>query len=172
MRHLTDEEIQAYLDGMVDNLDPSLISHVDTCGHCRKTAAQYSLLYRCLSDDSSFGVITGLAPSVMKHLGLERSERRPLPVEIILAAAGVVAALCVALAWLDLGRLVSTIAAAPRSLAGLIAPVIEAAGAYLVDLNHSIVTLAAGLTVLLFTATLDAVISRRCLSGSRRRPPS
>lgn len=170
MRHLTDEEIQVYLDGMMENLDASLISHINTCGVCRKAIGQYSLLYTCLSDDSSFGVTTGLAPAVMKQLGLKRSPRRSLPFEIILAAAGVVATMCVALAWLDLGPLARTIATALRSFAGLIAPVIEATGDYLAALNHGIVTLAVGLTVLLLMAALDAFISRKPLPISRRRP--
>ena len=170
MRHLTDEEIQAYLDGLTENLDASLISHLDTCRECRKAIDQYRLLYTCLSDDSSFGVTTGLTPSVMKRLGLKRSQRRSLPVEIVLAAAGVMASACVALTWFDPGSVARTIAAAFRSFAGPIAALIEATGDYLIALNHGITTLAVGLTVLLLMAALDAFISHKPLPSSRRPP--
>jgi hypothetical protein len=170
MRHLTDEEIQRYLDGVPDALDSSLRSHLGSCTHCKRAIEAYRMLYAGLEDDRSFRSHPGLASAVVRRLGVEAPARRPLPVEMMLAASGVAAAVVAAVIWLDLGPLANAIAEALSPLAGLLAPSVQSARDYLTDLNHGLTTLLLGITVLLFMIPLDALIPRkRLITPGRRR---
>ncbi len=169
MRHLTDEEIQSCLDGVPDALDSSLRSHIGSCSQCQRAIEKYRMLYAALADDRSFRLDPGLAPSVIRRLGIQASARRALPVEMILAASGILAAVVAAMIWLDLGPLAKATAEALSPLAGLLAPSLRSARDYLAHLNHGLTTLVLGITVLLFMVPVDALIPRRRLITPGRR---
>jgi predicted anti-sigma-YlaC factor YlaD len=69
LKHLTDEEIQEYLDG---NLSPenalSFKTHLEICPLCRESLNQYHNLYADLSTDKGFELSKDFAKSVTSKL--------------------------------------------------------------------------------------------------------
>jgi predicted anti-sigma-YlaC factor YlaD len=70
VRHLTDDEIQAYLDLRAEGLAPDLMDHLETCGTCRAAVRAYQALYARLADDRGFEAPPGFAANVIARLNL------------------------------------------------------------------------------------------------------
>jgi predicted anti-sigma-YlaC factor YlaD len=72
LRHLTDEEIQDFLDG---NLSPqnalSIQTHLGSCPACQQTLKQYQGLYAGLKSDQGFVLSPDFAKSVISKLPAE-----------------------------------------------------------------------------------------------------
>lgn len=169
MRHLTDDEIQAYLDGTGPDLSETMESHISSCKRCRRSIETYRMLYIGLADAGSFEPVRDPAPAVLCMLGIETSRGRSRPIEVILAAVGIVAAVAVALAWLDLGPLAGAIADLAGPLTGILSHAVEIARSYFGDLNHGVTTLLLGAAVLLSMVALDMFLPRKHLAASGRR---
>jgi hypothetical protein len=69
LRHLTDEELQEYLDG---NLSPenelSFKTHLEFCPLCQGSLKQYQSLYVGLANDKGFDLSKNFAESVVLRL--------------------------------------------------------------------------------------------------------
>ena len=172
MRHLTDEEIQAYLDGFVGELDPGLADHIRTCEQCRGALRDYRALYAGLADKSAFDLPRDLPLAVMSGLGLGRARARfPLPGDLVLVAGAVVAMLVAAVVLLDLEPLFEAVAAAGREIFELASPGLEAVFSGMTGPNHTLTIFVTGAAILFFIGVLDIVFNRRqpSLTGRRTR---
>ena len=71
MKHLTDDEIQDYLDGNIskDNID--IEKHLQTCRECRNALNQYNDLYDELKDDSDIPLPKNIAQSVVSKISVK-----------------------------------------------------------------------------------------------------
>ncbi len=104
MKHLSDEDIQAYLDrGAAETAIAD--DHLKECPSCRRILEEYRALYGALSDEECFAPSTGLATRALSGLKT-RAAAKPLRefTETLAAAFGIVAALAVSAwvnAWLD-----------------------------------------------------------------------
>jgi anti-sigma factor RsiW len=156
LRHLTDDEIQAYLDGEFTPADAGLEAHLRTCAACQNALREYETLYSRLADRAAFESPRDLAATVVLRLGLRPRKRRfSLPADIILLTGAIVCMVGVALVFLDLRPFVA-------SLAELLSPVLHYAtvplGSALTSVagaNHTLTVALAGLAILVFTALLD-----------------
>jgi len=63
-RHATDEQIQAYLDGLVGPDYVALSEHIENCELCRETALQYRTLYSDLADETDIRLPADFARTV------------------------------------------------------------------------------------------------------------
>ena len=54
MKHLTDEEIQNYLDGNIPGEMDNIKKHLDSCVLCRENLAVYENIYVELENESEF----------------------------------------------------------------------------------------------------------------------
>ncbi len=72
MTHLTEEELQNYLDG---NMSPSQASifeqHLESCKKCRAEMAHYQSLYSGLKEAKGFALAPDFSNSVMKVIHAE-----------------------------------------------------------------------------------------------------
>jgi predicted anti-sigma-YlaC factor YlaD len=132
--HLTEHEIQEYLDGAVPDNQARVEEHMATCRGCRMTLDEYRVLYSGLADDSAFKPPAGLSRKVLARIE-EKHERRPLPIlEDALLLVGVVVSATVGLLWfVDIGSLLQSLSGAGSAAGPLVAPsVLVAAGAVIV----------------------------------------
>ncbi|KPJ48628.1 MAG: hypothetical protein AMJ41_04570 [candidate division Zixibacteria bacterium DG_27] len=67
-RHLTDEELQSYLDSDFTEDREWIQSHLQVCEHCREELVQYQQLYFGLSEDVGFELSPEFAESVISRI--------------------------------------------------------------------------------------------------------
>lgn len=164
MKHLSDDEIQAYLDGAPPALDRDLKVHLETCAACQNAVGQYKTLYAGLADDTAYDVPSDLAQTVVSRLGLAtRKGRLALPADIALVAGAIVAMVVVVVNFLDVRPLLNALLALRAPLVEYASSPFESARTYLIGLNHTLVLGLAGIAILIFMAALDAALRR---SGS------
>lgn len=75
IRHLTDEEIQEYLDGTLSQEHSFLVTHLESCDLCQNELRQYKSLYTGLESDFNFNLSPGFSKSVILGLQKELKEK-------------------------------------------------------------------------------------------------
>ncbi len=159
--HISDEQIQEYLDNRDSKRDIVLIRHIRQCGECRAKLHHYRLLYRGLVEADEVNLSSDFTARTMKAV-----RALPEPVEqgnrgIVWAAIGAIAAMVVATvyffgtSWIfdSTGALVE---AAGESHFGLIDTVVQAIG----RIQDGATILAAVAVILAITALLDKAIGK------------
>lgn len=163
LRHLTDEEIQEYLDKNLSlQTTLSVKRHLDACPICRESLKRYQSLYVGLSSDEGFDLPCNLARSVVSRLPVEAGfESHFNFVNIFLAISGIIIALSIAVHYLDLkplGQAVLNILLTQYEL-GL--GVAESLKTFLPGLNTSRGLPIFGVLALLVIVTLDHFLVRK-----------
>jgi anti-sigma factor RsiW len=106
-KHLTDSEIQDYLDGNSGTEWTSISQHLPSCKLCKRKLEQYRSLYAGLEDQTGFELPDGFADRVASAVGLE--EREPFlqrHVEALISLAGAIAAIAALLVFTDMAELI------------------------------------------------------------------
>jgi anti-sigma factor RsiW len=67
-RHLTDFEIQDYLDGNRSTSRSDIREHLNACKVCRQKVAEYQQLYSNLADDQNLVLPNDFADRVLAHV--------------------------------------------------------------------------------------------------------
>lgn len=161
MRHLTDEELQIYLDEGDGNLVPALLDHLEACPHCRIVLHRYRTLYRGLEEDASIIPSPHLADQVMRGVHADamarrQSERADLAIMLLSFAT----ALLLVFAYMDRTMLaegfqsiftqIGEFASAPVTL------VIDYIGGFNQGSNLAVI----GLAIILTIAIIDRLLLR------------
>ncbi len=68
MKHLSDEEIQDYLDGNAPHKKNRIEDHLKSCVHCQNLLSQYQELYIDLKQEPQFQLSEEWIPAIMKKL--------------------------------------------------------------------------------------------------------
>ncbi|MCK4224599.1 MAG: zf-HC2 domain-containing protein, partial [candidate division Zixibacteria bacterium] len=167
--HLTDEEIQEYLDGNLSHQKRIFLeAHLKTCELCQAALKQYQSLYVGLKQDQVFDLPKSFAKSIVAKLPMAEKAKSGFNYSDILL--GILATIITALTasyYLDLGSL-------GRRLTHILLPHYEI-GLRLLDAAKSLVTalqgnlslLVVGILVLLVTGALDRILFQP-LIGQRR----
>ena len=72
MTHLTDEELQNYLDGNMSHSQVSIFEqHIESCKKCQEELAKYQSLYAGLKEEEGFALALDFSNSVMKAVRTE-----------------------------------------------------------------------------------------------------
>ena len=67
MTHLSDEELQNYLDGNISHDQISIFrQHIESCEKCQSELAQYRSLYAELKEDVAFDLSPDFSDTIMK----------------------------------------------------------------------------------------------------------
>jgi len=111
-RHMTDDEILAYLDQGASSLDRVFHTHLDQCEDCRARVEQYRSLYSSLEEDREFQLSPGFSGTVVARVAAENSLAAGRPWgSILLTAAGIAVGIGLAAYFIDFGPLLSRFAA-------------------------------------------------------------
>ena len=75
LKHLTDADIQDYLDGNLSQKQTSNVTqHLDTCNSCKNELSKYKSLYSELRTDTGISLSTNFSKSVISRLQGESTE--------------------------------------------------------------------------------------------------
>jgi hypothetical protein len=164
LKHLTDEEIQEYLDGSLSPENELLFeTHLKICPHCQESLKQYQSLYAGLANDEGFDLPKSFAKSVISRLPEEAKVKfRFNYANVILTILGIIIAVGITFYYVDLkplGRVISNIFVPQYEFgSGLIVSIKSS----LVNLNGSLSLLAfAGLTLLIIAALDRTLVQPR-----------
>lgn len=93
MKHLSEEQMQAFLDNSADE-QQRYAAHLETCPECRTALASYRTLYGALAQEPSEGLAPAFASRVLQRLP-EESPATSQTIEWVLFAISAVAGLAV-----------------------------------------------------------------------------
>lgn len=104
-KHLTDSEIQGYLDRGSDGDESRISEHIGFCSQCREQLELYRDLYSALEDDCGIGLSAGFAERVASST-INRGVKGFLYrySDLILVITGIAAALVALLHFTDLAK--------------------------------------------------------------------
>ena len=71
--HATEEQIQAYVDGLLSEDHELVTKHIEVCRQCRETVLQYRSLFGELADDTGFELPPDFARSVVAQVEAAQS---------------------------------------------------------------------------------------------------
>ena len=71
--HATEEQIQAYVDGLAGEDHELVAKHIEVCRQCRETVLQYRSLFGELADDTGFELPADFARSVAAQVEVVES---------------------------------------------------------------------------------------------------
>ena len=159
LKHLTDEEIQNYLDGNLSReIDLLTKRHLETCPLCREAVKQYQDVYAGLDQDKGFDLSKGFAKSVVKILPEQKEAKPPFDLlNVFLMILGVIVAAGVTLYYVDLrplGSALSHLLPGPELGSGVVAFVED----LLIGLNGNLGLLILGVLTLLIIGGLDRLL--------------
>ena len=164
LKHLSDEEIQEYLDGDLSPENELLFeTHLKICPHCQESLKQYQSLYVGLANDEGFDLPKSFAKSVISRLPEEaKVKSRFNYASIFLTILGIIIAVGITFYYVDLkplGRVISDAFVSQYEHSfGLIVSI----KSYLASLNGNLSLLAfAGLTLLIIAALDRALVQSR-----------
>jgi hypothetical protein len=159
LKHLTDEEIQDYLDGNLSGETTLQVrEHLQVCRRCREALKQYQSLYVGLEDDAGFELSKGFAKTVVRRLPAEAEAKSHASVlNIVLIVLGVAVSLGFTLYYVDLkplGKILSGFLPGPELGRGLL----DMVEGLLVGLNGNVEFLAIALLIFFLVAGLDRLV--------------
>jgi len=102
-KHLTDDEIQGFLDKRSIDSSDVIANHLNTCPECRTRAEQYSRLNVGLSDESGFELPVDFTSTIINAIVAER--KTPFwqrHFESLVAASGLLMTLAAVAYFVDL----------------------------------------------------------------------
>ena len=167
--HLTDEEIQEYLDGNLSHQKRIFAeAHLKTCELCQAALKQYQSLYVGLKQDHGFDLPITFTKSVLTKLPLAQKTKSGFNYSDILL--GILAILITAFTsfyYLDLGSLGKSLTHIPLPQFELIARLFGAAKNLVAALQANLSLLIVGILVLLVTGALDRILFQPLLRHRR-----
>jgi anti-sigma factor RsiW len=160
VRHLTDEQIQRYLDGDMSR-DSDAAYHLQHCPACQRQLQSYRKVYEGLQQDVGFELAPGFAESVMTRLAAapERSSRVSFA-GLILLIFGTVAVAGLALYFFEVKALTKMLASLSTMGISFGSSIVESLRVTTASLGVGMdIMLSAGLILLTFAA-IDRILVR------------
>lgn len=155
MNHLTDEQLQDYLDGNTDK-NSTVNVHLDSCPQCQKALHDYRALFTGLDTEPAFPLSADFADSVMDRLPdiefVPAEETSPVHDRIVLFA-GIALMLAAGIYFLDIGSLLQPLFGWAKTQ-----------DAHAVQTLHSLKEQASGRGNLLMLITMT-LLSIACIAG-------
>jgi predicted anti-sigma-YlaC factor YlaD len=168
--HLTDEEIQEYLDGNLSHQSRVFAeAHLQTCELCQAALKQYQSLYVGLKQDQGFDLSRSFAKSVVAKLPIAQKTKSGFDYsDILLGILAILITAFVSIYYLDLGLL-------GKGLTHISLPhyefgwsLFEAAKSLVAALQANLSLLVVGILVLLVTGALDRILFQPLLRHRRQ----
>jgi hypothetical protein len=167
--HLTDEEIQEYLDGNLSQQKRIFAeAHLETCEFCQATLKQYQSLYVELKQDQGFDLPRTFAKSVLARLPIAPKTKSGFNYsDILLGVLAIIITAFTSFYYLNLSLL-------GKRLTHIFLPhyeigttLVEAAKGIVTALQGNLSLLVVGILVLLVTGALDRILFQPLLRHRR-----
>jgi len=161
-RHLTENELQSYLDSDISENQEWIEAHLEFCEECREELAQYQQLYLGLNEDVGFKLPPEFADSVISRIpepaALPRQRRF---LNVFASISGAVAGVAVLLHFTGLGALLGFAEYIGHQLASFVTAVSGGFSELFSALNVNTHLLLYVAIVLAFTLMLDHILLHR-----------
>ena len=159
--HITEEDIQNYLDGNPLRGKEQFHSHLEECVPCQNTVTEYRMLYGDLKKEPEIQLPVSFAMDVVSKMTLQQKTRSRPPVsELFLGIAGFAAAFITAIlivGWNSILNIVNRITL-PKIQFNF--NILESAKPLLAGLNGHLYLLFFALITLLTVAAVDRYLNR------------
>jgi anti-sigma factor RsiW len=156
--HLSQEDIQSYLDGQASDLEEPIRAHLRACKHCRRAVEEYDRLYAALADTEGFHIPPNLEETVSLKLGLRSPIQRSSYGDALIAAAGIVAAIALTLYLTDIRSVLGILGNGPPQFAQYASDLVAALRGTADALGPNAAILAAAGVVLVIVGLLDHLL--------------
>ena len=154
LNHLTDEQIQEYLDGNVSK-NSWIADHLKSCGDCEAQIVEYSSLYSALEVEEKIGLSANFSDAVVSRITLQASPTPGFQIwQILLATVGLGVGLAAAVYLIGInsfGKLFTSLAEFGKIFPSVLAVISNYFAG--INLNFGLLGLAA--FALLFMVFLD-----------------
>jgi predicted anti-sigma-YlaC factor YlaD len=134
LTHLTDEQIQEYLDNGPGKATESVAAHLENCPSCRAAVAEYRHFYQQLTDDTGFELPADFAASVIARVAPALQQRSRFSIVYPVAAA-LIAVVTSLYLFVDFSGFFNSMKDSFSILASFDNVVLKSAGAFLNGLN-------------------------------------
>lgn len=109
MKHLTDEELQDYLDGNTPEMKAAIEEHLEICASCRENMQIYEGLYTRLRDESGISLSPDFAETVIAKIPeIPPARARFNYLNILWAILGIAVVIGVSMHYTDLNDIGAT----------------------------------------------------------------
>ncbi|MGB2696374.1 MAG: zf-HC2 domain-containing protein [Candidatus Zixiibacteriota bacterium] len=159
LRHLTDEEIQDYLDGNVPSGNRYVQEHLRKCERCRKALLEYQSLYLGLKKDRGFELPANFPKAVISKLPEEQTVKsRSKYYESLLIILGILVAGFVSLQFINFRPLFNIISGIQMPQFGFVYTFFHSFETLLkaLNINNSLIIFA--ILTILIISVLDYII--------------
>ena len=106
--HLTDDQIQDYLEGNPSSNQAEILAHLVTCRQCRMAVADSQAIFDGLRNEAGFELSPGFAASVTRQVAPATKASSPVP-EYLLIGGAIAAVACALYFLVDLTPLMELI---------------------------------------------------------------
>ena len=159
--HATEEQIQAYVDGIIGEDFALLSEHIENCEQCRETMHQYRTLFGELADDTGFDLPAGFARSVAAQVEVAQSSvvaRERWSFTILFGVLGPVLMVAITFYFLGYESLLSGLGDFGQTMLGNIDAMFTGCAAYLQQLGLRPDQFMFTMLVLLVISCLDRLL--------------
>jgi len=165
--HLTDEEIQEYLDGNLSHQSRVFTeAHLETCEFCQAALKQYQSLYVGLNQDQGFDLPRTFAKSVVAKLPLAQKTKSGFNYsDILLGILAILITAFTSLYYLDLGSLGKRLTHIPLPQFEFVSWLFDATKSLVAALQANLSLLVVGILVLIVTGALDRILFKPLVRG-------
>lgn len=132
--HLTDEQIQEFLDRDAGERQESVAVHLESCPSCRAAVAEYRALYQQMTDDTGFDLPADFAALVMTQV-VPAPQSRSRWLVIAPVAAALIAVVTTLYLFVDFSGFYASVQDSLAAVIGLDNTVIKSLAAFLNGLN-------------------------------------
>jgi hypothetical protein len=159
LRHITDEEIQDYLDGNIPEENKYIQEHLKACERCRKALLEYQSLYLGLKKDQGFELPASFPKTVISKLPEEEIARsRPKYFEFAFIILGILIAGFVSVQFINFRPLLNIISGIQIPLSGFIYTFIHSFEILLKTLNINTSLIIFSALTIIIIKVLDYII--------------
>jgi len=157
LKHLTDEQIQEYLDGNVSK-NSWIADHLKSCGDCEEQIDEYSSLYSALEVEEKIGLSANFADAVVSKITAQAPATPGFQIwQFFLAVVGLGVGLVTAVYLIGInsvGKLFTSLGEFGKIFSGVLAVISK----YFVELNLNFGLLGLAAFALIFMVFLDHFI--------------
>ena len=160
-KHATEEQIQAYVDGMIGEDFALLSEHIENCEQCRETMHQYRTLFGELADDTGFELPADFARTVAAQMEVAQNSevaRERWSFTILFGVLGPALMAAVTFYILGYNSLLSGFGGFSQIMLGTADAVLSSSAAYLQQLGLPPGQFIFAMLVLLVISGLDQIL--------------
>jgi len=160
VRHLTDEQIQRYLDGDI-SCDSDEARHLQKCAACQREVQSYRKVYEGLGQDIGFELSPGFTESVMTRLAATAEENSRLSLaNLFLVIFGTIVMASLALYFLSMKTITENLMSLSSVATSFGSSVINSLNTVTASLGVSTGLMLFTVIILTMFAALDRILLR------------